>query len=304
MYYEIKNEEKENYTITSIADIKIKTDKVNNFEKDSVLAIFQKSGVHLWFNYLLNNKKIVENKTVFEPFAGSGPMGLLSAKLGAKKVDFLDINIKSIKYVKDNLNLNKLKGKVIKGDIKDYSTSEKYEVIFANPPFVPIPSDSNSSIHSDGGVDGNQLFKTLLNKLDDLLLPEGKLFCYTLEIEANSKPLIYENLLKISKKHKVTITKIYDTSIDFQFMKDHYKTIFSKKEVMDWETSLKKYGDNLSLNTYLFNISQGKGIIAETYSKSKYPQGFFPEIKKFSDFKEKFLNFVKPKNINYNEVEQ
>jgi len=92
------------------------------------------------FNVL---REEVEDKTVLDLFAGSGALGLEALSRGAKEVVFIDSNDKSVKLIKENLNILNFsdKGKVIKLDgisfLRRFKKSkENFQLIFCDPPYL------------------------------------------------------------------------------------------------------------------------------------------------------------------------
>ncbi len=59
-----------------------------------------------------------------------------------------------------------------KESIQEYQPEQKYDALFANPPFVPVPDRVIFPIHSDGGIDGNVLTNILLRRLKTFLKPD------------------------------------------------------------------------------------------------------------------------------------
>jgi len=57
-------------------------------------------------NYMLNFPEVVMGKDIFEPFAGSGPFGLMAMKIGARYAEFLDINPRAVEFQTENARLN------------------------------------------------------------------------------------------------------------------------------------------------------------------------------------------------------
>jgi len=79
---------------------------------------------------------------VLDLFAGTGCIGIALLKNTEKtKVDFADISNEALEEIKINLELNKIKKErteVIKSDLFKGLKKKKYDVIFANPPYVAL----------------------------------------------------------------------------------------------------------------------------------------------------------------------
>jgi len=80
---------------------------------------------------------------VLDLFSGTGSIGLEALSRGAKKVVFVDNNIKSIRLIKENIyNLNfQDKSEVIKGDVEKvlkelYKNNYSFNIIILDPPYL------------------------------------------------------------------------------------------------------------------------------------------------------------------------
>jgi predicted nicotinamide N-methyase len=111
-------------------------------------------------NYMLNFPDTLSNKDAFDPFAGSGVLGLMALKVGARSVTFLDINPRAVEFQTENARLNHFTSKQFfchEGDIRTFCPERKFDWLFANPPFVPTPGGITEVVHSNGGAEGNTL---------------------------------------------------------------------------------------------------------------------------------------------------
>ena len=81
-----------------------------------------------------------KNLNVLDIFSGSGCIGIAVLKnLGNSQVDFVDVDENALDEIKINLKNNEIPSKryrIIKSDLFENLESEKYDVIFANPPYV------------------------------------------------------------------------------------------------------------------------------------------------------------------------
>lgn len=81
----------------------------------------------------------ITGKNVLDAFAGTGALGLEALSLGAKSVVFIEKSPKIAKILKENTE-NILKNernlaRVVVSDLKNYKTEEKFDLIFADPPY-------------------------------------------------------------------------------------------------------------------------------------------------------------------------
>jgi len=93
-------------------------------------------------NYMVNFPDTIRNKDVFDPFAGSGVLGLMALKVGAHSATFLDINPRAVEFQTENARLNHFMGEQFschEGDIRTFRPERQFDWLFANPPFVPTP---------------------------------------------------------------------------------------------------------------------------------------------------------------------
>ncbi len=88
----------------------------------------------LWFAYMNND---IKNKIIADLGCGTGTLGIAALILDAKKVFFIDIDDKSLKIAKQNLeSINKnliKKAEFIKQDVE--KVTQHVDVVIQNPPF-------------------------------------------------------------------------------------------------------------------------------------------------------------------------
>ena len=136
---------------------------------------------------------MVRGKRVFEPFAGSGPLGLMALTQGAEHADLLDINPWAVGYQLRNAaasGIDRVRFSGLTGDVATHTPAERYQVVLANPPFVPTPDGIEGTITSNGGPDGNRSLEVLLGRLDEWLLPEGEAWVLMWQLVKEGQPLI------------------------------------------------------------------------------------------------------------------
>ncbi len=91
------------------------------------------------FNYLGD----IQNLKVLDLFAGSGALGVEALSRGAASVTFVETNPKIITHLKQNLLVLDLTAdtKIIKQKVQSFQTEEKFDLIFADPPYDNLQLD-------------------------------------------------------------------------------------------------------------------------------------------------------------------
>ena len=106
-------------------------------------------------------KQVKDGETILDMFAGIGPFPILIAKNKMVKIFAVDINKSAIEYMKENIQLNKLKGEIIPifGDINDVAKEKfKNERIKFDRIIMNLPGSSFEflnlaiSLINDGGI--------------------------------------------------------------------------------------------------------------------------------------------------------
>jgi len=157
---------------------------------------------------------------ILDIFAGSGCIGIAILKnIKNSRVDFVDIDEKAIAQIKINLKLNGISPKryrVVKSNLFEKIKGEKYDFIFANPPYVAkerlnevqpsvLKYEPKRAILA--GKKGLIYIRRFLRGAKKNLKPKG-IIC--LEIDPQQKEEINE-ILKRKKYNK------------FNFLKDQFK---------------------------------------------------------------------------------
>jgi hypothetical protein len=211
-------------------------------------------------NYMLNFPDVVNGKEIFEPFAGSGAIGCMALKAGARHVDFLDVNPRASIFQVKNAGLNHFPAnsyRNIVGVIETFSSDRPYDLIVANPPFVPTPGAIEGMITSNGGPEGNRFAAVLLRRLEQWLRPDGQAFICLFQIVRRGKPLVAELISKYLDRRIVELTPSQARPISFEVYCRTYGEVFShaKDDIAAWRAGLiDKYGENLMLSHYVAHV--------------------------------------------------
>jgi hypothetical protein len=233
-------------------------------------------------NHVLNFPEVVKDKDIFEPFAGSGALGFMALKVGARHVDFLDINPKAVAFQVENAALNNIPAshyRPIEGDIATFSADRSCDLILANPPFVPTPDGIEGTITSNGGPEGNRFVESLLKRLEELLYPHGQAFIYLFQVVKRGEPLIVELILRYLDYRLVELMPSQARPISFAVYCQTYAELFptAKADIARWQSDLiGRHGKDLMLSHYVAHIGpQGSGptscVIRHNF-KEKYAE--------------------------------
>jgi SAM-dependent methyltransferase len=215
-------------------------------------------------NYMLCRPERLEGRLVFEPFAGSGAIGLMALRAGARHVDLLDINPRAVRFAKDNASRNGFGAKqvtCIEGSLEDFRAPDAYDLIFANPPFVPTPDAVTGTLTSRAGAEGSLLVEMLLQRLDGLLTPQGEAFIYVFQFVREGQPLVLESIEQHVTRRSVelTPTQLHPIAADAYFAA--YLELFPTQAdgVQRWRTDIEdRHGVGLGLDHYVIHVA-GRG---------------------------------------------
>ena len=142
------------------------------------------------------------SENILDLCSGSGIQSLSASKYSSKVIG-VDINPRAIRFSRFNAQLNGIYNtKFIQGDLYNALKNEiKFDIILANPPFVPSP-DANLRFR-DGGNDGENILKKIVNQSIAYLKPNGSLFIVSDLVDTDS----YEEKLN-SWLNNVTTNKL------------------------------------------------------------------------------------------------
>ena len=81
---------------------------------------------------------------VLDAYAGSGALGIEALSRGAEQVVFIDKNPRATKIIRENLNNLGLveSTSVFEGNVKNFSSNDKFSIIVADPPYDNFELDS------------------------------------------------------------------------------------------------------------------------------------------------------------------
>ncbi|MFC4470647.1 HemK2/MTQ2 family protein methyltransferase [Streptomyces xiangluensis] len=110
---------------------------------------------------------------------GTGALALAAAHAGAGRVTAVDLSPWAVLAARLNATVRRLPVRVVRGDLTRPVTGETFDVILANPPYVPAPGQPTSrggaALAWDAGPDGRALVDRLCTAAPPCLAPGGML---------------------------------------------------------------------------------------------------------------------------------
>ncbi len=108
---------------------------------------------------------------------GTGALALAAARAGAASVAAVDLSVRSIVATWLNCRIHGVRCRVYRGDLFEPVAGRRFDLIVANPPYVPAATNGFSrhriSRCWDGGVDGRAVLDRLCAGAPELLSPQG-----------------------------------------------------------------------------------------------------------------------------------
>jgi release factor glutamine methyltransferase len=116
---------------------------------------------------------------VLEVFTGSGALAVAAAHEGAREVTAVDVSRRALVTAWINARRNGARVRLRRGDLFAPVAGERFDLILANPPYVPSPDDAlpraGASRAWEGGGDGRRLLDRLIAEAPAHLAPGGTL---------------------------------------------------------------------------------------------------------------------------------
>ncbi len=107
---------------------------------------------------------------------GSGIQALTASRY-AHQVIGIDINLRALRFARFNAQLNSIEHVKFRSGNLYQAVSGKFDIILANPPFVPSPSQDYR--FRDGGANGEEILAQIISGSAKHLTADGRLFIVT-----------------------------------------------------------------------------------------------------------------------------
>ncbi len=116
-------------------------------------------------------------RRVLDLGTGTGALALAAVRCGAASVTAVDLSLRSVAAAWLNSRLNRVPCTVHRGDLFEPVAGQHFDLILANPPYVPaattMPRRQRISRCWDGGLDGRVVLDRICRDGPALLAPEG-----------------------------------------------------------------------------------------------------------------------------------
>jgi hypothetical protein len=238
--------------------LEIRTDKFLAADPMRVLALGTPQATLM--NYMLCWPERLVGRLVFEPFAGSGAIGLTALRAGARRVELLDINPRAVRFARENVERNGIGPEqvaCIEGSIESFVPSQPYDMVFANPPFVPTPDEIEGTLTSRAGSEGNLLVDALLRRLELLLAPDGEAFVYLFQFVREGRPLVVPSIERWVRERQVELTPTQQRPIAAEEYFAAYLQVFPGEQgaIQRWRADLiHRHGAALTMDHYVVHV--------------------------------------------------
>ncbi|MET7608641.1 methyltransferase [Streptomyces avermitilis] len=224
-------------------------------------------------NHLMNRPALADGKRVLEPFAGSGAFGFMSLALGARHVDLVDVNPRAEGFHRETTTANGFPPDAVRSvteDLRTFTASAPYDLILANPPFLPTPDCVEGTLNSNGGPEGNTLADALLERLPELLAPSGEALLILYQLAKDGVPLVARSAREHGAGRGIEFTPLQETPIRFEEYVEAYASQHPqlREGIARWSDELTgAYGPDLTLSHYVLHIGprgEGPGALTVT----------------------------------------
>ena len=173
----------------------------------------------------------------FLELCGGSGIAALQAAAFAQHAVSTDITARSTRFAEFNIQLNATANvSAAQGDLYDAVPGQTFDRIVAHPPYMPVLHPAE--IYYDGGEDGEQLTRRILEGLPQHLNPGGRLYCRTLG--SDRKDGTFEQRLRqwlASNEHEFDIAIFVFRNLDpARFAMDSaIRKATGQAEVLQWK---------------------------------------------------------------------
>jgi release factor glutamine methyltransferase len=134
------------------------------------------SDCHLLID-VMRERDLARDAAVLDVFTGSGALAIAAALAGARDVSAVDISRRAVLNARLNAALNRVRVRAMRGDLFAPVIDARFELILANPPYIPSETDDlprrGPARAWDAGTHGRALLDRLCTEVAPRLMPGG-----------------------------------------------------------------------------------------------------------------------------------
>ncbi len=186
------------------------TDLLTRREPDQVFSLMFEQV------YFVRNFDVRPDDRVLELCLGSGVNSLFAADVAAE-VTGVDINPRALAFARFNealgpapRTLSMFEGSLFEPLPED----ARYDTVLVNPPFELVPDDETWFLHSDGGEDGLDVMRSILDDVPARLTPEGRLQVITWSPATSHGPLLVDAIRDALPEHRIHVHQLDAAPLD------------------------------------------------------------------------------------------
>ena len=126
----------------------------------------------------IREKDVARGASVLDVFTGSGVLAVAAALTGACDVTAVDVSRRAALTARLNARLNRVRVRALRGDLFAPVAGRRFDLILANPPYVPGESDAlparGAARAWEAGRDGRALLDRFCPAVAAHLTPGGR----------------------------------------------------------------------------------------------------------------------------------
>jgi release factor glutamine methyltransferase len=142
-------------------------------------AVYPPQGDTWLLTEALQGEPVTDRTRVLDLCAGSGALAVAAAKMGATDVTAVDVSLRAVASSWVNTRSRRLPVRVLRGDLLEPVAGECFDLVLANPPYVPAAGDDlptgGAARCWDAGTDGRAVLDRLCAEVPPVLAPGGVL---------------------------------------------------------------------------------------------------------------------------------
>ncbi|GHG50854.1 HemK2/MTQ2 family protein methyltransferase [Streptomyces griseocarneus] len=127
----------------------------------------------------LRRERLPPGARVLDVGTGTGALALAAARQGAGQVTAVDISVRAVLTARVNGLLARRRIRAVRGDLLGPVAGQRFDLVLANPPYVPTPATGRppraADRPRDAGEDGRSVLDPLCARVPALLEPAGVL---------------------------------------------------------------------------------------------------------------------------------